>query len=299
MMTVNLSDAPNPVFDPQSFDAYVVDRRARVDAALAEVLALSSANDPGRLREAMRYAVLDGGKRMRPIVTVAACEAAGGSVERALPAACAIELVHAYSLVHDDLPAMDDDVERRGKPTVHVAFGEDKAILVGDALLTLAFEVLAQGLPGRRSEGRVAEAVVKLARHSGIDGMVGGQAMDLEAGQDIRDLELLEAVHAKKTGGLYAASAAMGALLAGADDATVERLERFGLGFGIAFQHADDVLDDDQPALRDKALARTDQLVAQCLSLVAGHGEAADPLRAIAAWVQERAHAAAAGEKRD
>jgi geranylgeranyl pyrophosphate synthase len=284
-----------------SFDLnqYIDDRRARVDASLDAILPEPSGSDPGRLREAMRYAVLNGGKRMRPILTIAACEAAGGSVERALPAACAIEMVHAYSLVHDDLPAMDDDHERRGKPTVHVAFGEDKAILVGDGLLTLAFEVLAFGVPGHRTQGRVAEAVVKLAKHAGIDGMVGGQGMDLVAGQDIRDLELLEAVHAKKTGGLYAASGAMGALLAGAEDDVVERLERWGLNFGIAFQHADDVLDDDQPALREQALARTDQLVDECLSLVASAGEKAEPLRAIAGWVKERAHAAAAGEQRD
>jgi geranylgeranyl pyrophosphate synthase len=206
---------------------YMEDRRGRVDAALDAILPepTDTASDPGRLREAMRYAVMGGGKRMRPVVTVAACEAAGGTVERALPAACAIELIHAYSLVHDDLPAMDDDSERRGQPTVHVAFGEDKAILVGDALLTLAFEVLAFGTPGHRTQGRAAEVVVKLARHAGIDGMVGGQAMDLVAGQDIRNLELLEAVHAKKTGGLYAASGAMGALLAGAEDDVVERLE--------------------------------------------------------------------------
>jgi len=280
-----------------SFDlrGYLSNRRARVDAALDELLPAAQGNDPGRLREGMRYAVLQGGKRMRPLVVVAACEAAGGTVEDALPAACAIELVHAYSLVHDDLPGMDDDRERRGQPTVHVAFGEDKAILIGDALLTAAFGVLAT----MTDRVRGARAVVELARHAGIDGMVGGQAMDLEAGQDIRDLELLEAVHALKTGGLYAASGAMGALAGGADDALVERLTRYGLQFGIAFQHADDVLDDDQPALREHALARVDVLVGQCLDLVADLGDSAEPLRAIARWVQERAHAAAAGEKRD
>lgn len=278
---------------------YMRVRRERVDQALASLLEVPQGGDPGRLREGMRYAVLLGGKRMRPLVTIAACEAAGGDLETALPAACAIEIVHAYSLVHDDLPAMDNDVERRGQPTVHVAFGEDKAILVGDALLTVAFEVLAGGVGGRPTSGRVAAALGRLARHAGIDGMVGGQAMDLEAGQDIQDLELAEAVHAKKTGALYAASGAMGALLADADDATVERLETWGLQFGVAFQHADDVLDDDQPALREQALRRTDVLVAECLAAVRDMGERAEPLRAIAAWVQERAHAAARGEKRD
>ena len=283
-----------------SFDlnAWMDARRARVDAALDETLPRPTGPDPGRLREAMRYAVLLGGKRMRPLLTVAACEAAGGETEHALPPACAIEMIHAYSLVHDDLPAMDDDAERRGQPTVHVAFGEANAILVGDSLLTEAFSVLAQGTR-RAPKGRFLEAVLKMAHHAGIDGMVGGQAMDLEAGQDIRDLGALEAVHAKKTGGLYAASAAMGALAAGADDATVDRLERFGLSFGIAFQHADDVLDDDQKALRTEALARTDALVAKCLDLVAPLGPAAEPLRGIARWVGERAHRAHAGEIAD
>jgi geranylgeranyl pyrophosphate synthase len=279
-------------------DRYFADRRERVDVRLAEVLKSAPADgDPGRIREAMRYAVLQGGKRMRPLVAVAACEAVGGDLERALPAACAIELVHAYSLVHDDLPAMDNDVERRGKPTVHVAFGENMAILVGDALLTLAFEVLAKGSADPRA--RIAQAVAVLAKHAGISGMVGGQAMDLEAGQDVGDLALLEAVHARKTGGLYAASTAMGALCAGAPDDAVERLERYGLLFGIAFQHADDVLDDDQAGLRPQALRRVDELVGECLDLIAPLGRQAMPLQSIAAWVRDRARAAASGEKLD
>ncbi|MCR9165053.1 MAG: polyprenyl synthetase family protein [Nannocystaceae bacterium] len=274
-------------------ESYLAPRRERVDATLSALLPEPTGDDPGRLREAMRYAVLLGGKRMRPLMAIAAAEAVGASVETALPACCAIELVHAYSLVHDDLPAMDDDAERRGKPTVHVAFGEDKAILVGDALLTLAFGALAGGVGGRPATGRVGDAVAKLAHHAGIDGMVGGQALDLVAGQDIHDLELLERVHALKTGGLYAGSAAMAGLLAGKDDEVVGRLERYGLKFGIAFQHADDVLDDDQPALREKALKRTDALVEQCIDEVAPFGEAAEPLRAIARWVGERARKAA------
>ncbi len=281
---------------PFHLDAWMNDRRARVDAALAAALPLRSNDDPGQLRESMHYAVMLGGKRMRPLLVVAACEAAGGSCEQALPAACAIEMVHAYSLVHDDLPAMDNDSVRRGKPTVHVAFGHDKAILCGDALLTLAFETLAAG-HGRG--GRMVEAVVRMAHYAGIEGMVGGQAMDLVAGQDVRDLETLEAVHAKKTGALYAASGAMGALCAGAADDVVAALDRWGMQFGIAFQHADDILDDDQVALRAKAVARVDTLVASCLQLVAEMGAGAEPLRAIARWVHERTHAAAAGEKRD
>jgi geranylgeranyl pyrophosphate synthase len=271
--------------------AYFDDRRVLVDRALDELLALPG-EDPLRLREAMRYAVLGGGKRMRPLLTIAACEAVGGTAAAAMPAACAIELVHAYSLVHDDLPAMDDDDERRGKPTVHVAFGEAAAVLVGDALLTAAFSAFAGA---RGGSGRPFEAVLELATRAGIDGMVGGQAIDLHDGQDIRDLPRLEHLHAQKTGALYQASAAMGALLGGADDARVERLRRFGLAFGIAFQHADDVLDDDQPALRQAALARVEVLVHECLELVADLPAAAEPLRGIARWVGDRATQAMAG----
>ncbi len=273
--------------------AYFDDRRAKVDQALDDLLAMpEGGDDPLRLREGMRYAVLGGGKRMRPLLTIAACEAVGGDAAQAMPAACAVEMVHAYSLVHDDLPAMDDDVERRGKPTVHVAFGQPAAILVGDALLTLAFGAFAGA---SSSTGRPFEAMLELATRSGIDGMVGGQAVDLHDGQDIRDLERLEHLHALKTGGLYQAGGAMGALLGGADDEVVERLRRFGLAFGIAFQHADDVLDDDQPALRQAAQARVAALVEECHTLVQGLGAEADPLRGIARWVGDRANMAMAG----
>lgn len=274
-------------------NAYFDDRRAKVDQALDALLAAPAGPDPMRLREAMRYAVLGGGKRMRPLLTIAACEAVGGTAEAAMPAACAVELVHAYSLVHDDLPAMDDDHERRGKPTVHVAFGQAAGVLVGDALLTLAFGAFAGA---RGGSGRPFEAMLELAQRSGIDGMVGGQAIDLDEGQDIRELSTLEHLHALKTGGLYQASGAMGALLGGADDALVERMRRYGLAFGIAFQHADDVLDDDQPALRKAALARVDELVGECGQLCDGLSDAADPLRGIARWVGERAQRAMAGE---
>lgn len=273
--------------------AYFEDRRVQVDRALDELLALPpGGEDPLRLREAMRYAVLGGGKRMRPLLTIAACEAVGGTAAHAMPAACAVELVHAYSLVHDDLPAMDDDHERRGKPTVHVAFGQAAGVLAGDALLTAAFGAFAGA---RGGPGRPFEAVLELTIRAGIDGMVGGQAIDLHEGQDIRDLERLEHLHALKTGALYQASGAMGALLGGADDALVERLRRFGLAFGIAFQHADDVLDGDQPALRQAALARVEVLVRECIELTAGLSAAAEPLRGIARWVGERATKAMAG----
>ncbi len=283
-----------------SFDltVYLNDRRRQADEALARALPEIGGSDPGKLKEGMQYAVLQGGKRMRPMITIAACEAAGGSVAAALPASCALEMIHAYSLVHDDLPAMDNDLERRGRPTVHVAFGHAQAILIGDALLTRAFEVLGQGVAGVPGE-RIAAAMTRLAHHAGIHGMVGGQALDIEHGQDIHALDLLEQVHALKTGALYAAAGAMGALCGGGSDAQVRDLEAWGLKFGIAFQHADDILDDDQQALRSQALARVDQLVGECDGLAEQFGERAAALRAISRWVRERAHAAAAGVKAD
>ena len=278
--------------------AYLSDRRRQADEALARALPELGPDDPGKLTEGMQYAVLQGGKRMRPMITIAACEAAGGSIAAALPASCALEMIHAYSLVHDDLPAMDNDLERRGRPTVHVAFGHGHAILIGDALLTRAFEVLGRGVSGIPGE-RIAAAMTYLAHHAGIHGMVGGQALDIEHGQNILSLELLERVHALKTGALYAAGGAMGALCGGASDAQVRDLEAWGLKFGIAFQHADDILDDDQQTLRAQALARVDELVSECDALAEQFGARAEPLRALSRWVKDRAHAANAGIKAD
>ena len=277
-------------------DAYFAERQATVNAALAAALPEPAADrDPGRLREAMRYAVLLGGKRMRPLLTIAACEAVGGSRSAALPAGCALEMIHAYSLVHDDLPAMDNDIERRGKPTVHVEFGEGNAILVGDALLTEAFRVLVSGDEGI-PRPLIAHAVTMLARHAGIDGMVGGQALDLEVGQDVPALELLEKVHALKTGGLFAAAGGLGALSGGADLQVVAKLERYGLAFGVAFQHADDILDNDQPALRDAAAVRIRELTDECREIAGAFAAAGRPLAAIADWIDQRAARARAGE---
>lgn len=285
--------------DQFDLESYLTERRTAVDTALDALLPEPEpGSDPGRLRAGMRYAVLLGGKRMRPLLTIAACEAAGGEIMHALPAGCALEMIHAYSLVHDDLPAMDNDLERRGQPTVHVAFGHANAILIGDALLTEAFRVLARGTENV-SRASMAEAVIVLSKHAGIDGMVGGQALDLDAGQSITTLELLERVHALKTGALYAAAGALGALAASASPERVERLERYGLAFGIAFQHADDILDDDQAALRERALRRVDELTDECRTIASEFGKPGEPLRAIADWVQSRAHRAAAGDRRD
>jgi geranylgeranyl pyrophosphate synthase len=219
--------------------------RQDIEAALAHVLA-DPTGPAATVRKAMRHAVLGGGKRLRPLLTLAVCRACGGRTEDALLPAAALELVHAYSLVHDDLPAMDDDALRRGRPTVHVAFGEAAAILAGDALLTLAFELLATHPGGEAAAGRRAEAVRTVARAAGASGMVGGQQADLEAERRTSG-ELppghLRWIHAHKTGALLAAAAELGALHAGWDAERRLPLARFGEALGLAFQIADDILD--------------------------------------------------------
>ena len=199
----------------------------------------------GRLHEAMRYAVLGGGKRLRPALVMAACETVGGDRRQAVPVACALEMIHAYSLVHDDLPAMDDDDLRRGRPTLHKAFDEALAILAGDALLTLAFEVLAShGVAGGVEPQLMLRVIGEVAWGAGNQGMVGGQVEDLEAeGLQNGDLPRLEHIHRLKTGALFRASVRAGALVGGADDDDLEALDDFVRHFGLAFQIADDVLD--------------------------------------------------------
>ncbi len=192
-----------------------------------------------RLHEAMRYAVLGGGKRLRPALAFAAARACGAEEERALPAALAVELVHAYSLVHDDLPAMDDDHERRGQPTVHVKFGEDIAILAGDALLALAFSVLGHaGAPG--------PVVARLADAAGSRELVGGQVDDLRSDWSALTPGRLESIHARKTGALFRFAVCGAAELVGATRERLERLERFARAFSAAFQIADDLADGER-----------------------------------------------------
>jgi geranylgeranyl diphosphate synthase type II len=220
-------------------------RRALVDGYLPRALA-HAAGCPAGLHEAMAYSLLAPGKRLRPLLVLLACEAAGGSDEAALPATAAVEMVHTYSLIHDDLPAMDDDDLRRGRPTCHKQFGEALAILAGDALLTLAFQVLAEDYP----PATAAAACRELARGSGAAGMVGGQVEDLAwEHRPSGALADLEQVHAHKTGALFRACLRLGAVVAqgeqpgGPDPAIVEALDGFGRGFGLAFQITDDLLD--------------------------------------------------------
>lgn len=268
---------------------------ASLDAALPDPV-----RAPQRLHAAMRHATLGGGKRMRPLLVYAAGTMTGAD-EGVLDApATAVELIHAYSLVHDDLPAMDDDALRRGQPTVHIAFDEATAILAGDALQTLAFEVLA---------GSDAGAVLRvawlqtLAQASGVAGMCGGQALDIDATGQLQSLQALQHMHALKTGALIRASVRLGALAGGVEEATLQRLDAFAQALGLAFQVRDDILDVEAssqilgktagkdaaqskstyPALLgiDGAKARLDALAIQMRQLLEPFGARADPLAAL------------------
>jgi geranylgeranyl diphosphate synthase type II len=230
-------------------DASWNDDRERIEDQLARYLqpeGLLDRDCPADLREAMSYSLLAGGKRLRPVLAMLACEACGGQAELAIPAGCALEMVHTYSLIHDDLPAMDDDDLRRGRPTCHKQFGEALAILAGDALLTLAFEVIAR----ETQPPEVAAACcADLASAAGAVGMVGGQVADIQAEKDSLNpnyqatLEHLEGIHRRKTGRLLTCGLVMGARIAGADETTRNRLEIYGKSVGLAFQIADDLLD--------------------------------------------------------
>jgi farnesyl diphosphate synthase len=284
--------------------------RARVDAALARALP-EAATEPARLHAAMRHAVLLGGKRMRPLL-VYATGTAFGADEAALDApAAAVELVHAYSLVHDDLPSMDDDRLRRGKPTVHVAFDEATAILAGDALQSLAFETLARAQQDPAT--RVA-MLAELAAAAGMRGMCGGQALDIDATgtSAAPDLEALERLHRMKTGALLRCAVRLGALAAGADAATRVGLDRFADALGLAFQVRDDLLDvegDSQvlgktagkDAAQDKATfpsvagleasrERLRALASQMEDALAPFGARTVALRALGRQAVERSH---------
>ena len=200
---------------------------------------------PSQLREAMAHALLDGGKRLRPALVLTACEAAGGKRAEGLPGAIALECLHSYSLVHDDLPCMDDDELRRGRPTVHKAFGEAMAVLAGDALLTLAFESLTRG---PAPADRKMRALRLLADAGGAVGMVGGQALDLLAEGTEPELAQVEEIHRKKTGALIEAALGVGALLGGGSPPVVDALRAYGRALGLAFQIVDDCLDQTKTA---------------------------------------------------
>ncbi len=290
--------------------SYLRERAALVDQALdrwlpgAEIL-------PARLHEAMRYSVFAGGKRLRPILIFAACEAVGGQPDRVLHAACAMEMIHTYSLIHDDLPAMDDDDFRRGRPTNHKVFGEANAILAGDALLTEAFRLLADPEANRGIEPGVTLKVIEIiARCAGSQGMVGGQVVDMESEGRPIDFATLQYIHTRKTGALFLASIQAGALLGGGNETQLAALTRYGETAGLAFQIADDILDivgnqaelgkdvgSDQargkatyPALlgMSEARRRAEELRDLALAALEPLGPAAEPLRAIASYIVDR-----------
>lgn len=275
------------VFD---LDGFLSETRERVDAALHERLPPSSKEDHLRLREAIAFTLLEGGKRLRPCLTVAACRAVGGTLEQALGPACALEMIHSYSLVHDDLPAMDNDVLRRGKPTCHKQFGETAAILVGDALLTLAFETVAvDGLAGRSGDGTVhLKMVHEIARAAGARGMVGGQAMDMALKKAQPSFEQVELCHSGKTAALFSACTAVGALAGGGDEAQVDLLRSCGFDLGLAFQHADDLQDADFVAHRERALRRALDLAHRAARVAERFGDAGAPLVALARFLEQR-----------
>lgn len=271
--------------------------RSQVDDCL---LARFRVGWPPALAEACAYPIQAGGKRVRPLWVLAACEAVGGDPKTAgaIAVAASVELVHTYSLVHDDLPCMDDDDERRGLPTVHVRYGVAPALLVGDALLTEAFAALGEAaLPPERAIRLVAE----LGRAAGHAGMVGGQAADIGMAGPVQDLDTLQRVHQGKTGTLIRASVRMGAILGGASVDVLDRLTRYGEAMGLAFQMADDVLDADEAASPegppsyvrllgvDETRRRARALLNLALEAIRGL-PSPEPLAALARYTVERDH---------
>jgi len=274
--------------------AYLIECAQRVDAELERCLP-PAAEAPANLHAAMRHLIFPGGKRLRPALAFAGAEAVGAAPERALPVAAAVELVHTYSLVHDDLPCMDDDDERRGRPTVHVLYGEAVAVLAGDALLAAAFELLADAST-RAEPARTLAVLRDLAHAAGSRQLVGGQADDLSFSRDTADVTLVESVHQRKTAALFEAAVVGGARLGGADGDALARLRGFARRIGIAFQIADDALDADS----DEACSlvrvigaaasreRAERLQGEAIDALEAFGAPAEPLREIARFTVGR-----------
>ncbi|MFH1080535.1 MAG: farnesyl diphosphate synthase [Pseudomonadota bacterium] len=289
---------------------YLSVRKELVDAALNEALP-DETNYPPVIFQAVRYSLFAGGKRLRPILCMAAAEACGGDGRAILPVACALEMIHTYSLIHDDLPAMDDDDFRRGRPTSHKVFGEATAIMAGDALLTEAFALMsaANRMP-RIPADRILVVIHEIARAAGFCGMVGGQVVDMQSEMAGADEATLLYIHTHKTGAMIVASVRAGAILVGAQGAEIEALATYGSHVGLAFQIADDILnvEGDRAALGkgtgsdadrgkltfphllgiEASRTRMADLVARACSALQGFDQRADPLRAIARYVVER-----------
>ncbi|MEO5334328.1 MAG: polyprenyl synthetase family protein [Magnetococcus sp. YQC-5] len=295
---------------PMELQSYLDERKNLVERALDGFLPAAH-KPPERLNAAIRHSLMGGGKRLRPILVLASAEAVGGRIHDLLPFACALECIHTYSLIHDDLPAMDNDDLRRGRPTCHKAFDEATAILAGDALLTLAFELAAQPILHQDSTILLA-MIAQLARDAGIHGMVGGQMLDILAENQETTLVELQNIHIHKTGALIRAACLIGAQLGGGTPEQVRCLNRFGEAFGLAFQITDDILDEigdsrimgktpgndrkrnkaSYPVLMGLPQARQEAqiMVQEALQALTPFSSTADPLRALVTRLLDRTH---------
>ena len=306
MVTTNLNAPTNPTaFDLKT---YLTQRAAEVETALNNALPVVY---PEKIYEAMRYSLMAGGKRLRPILCLATSEMLGAPTAIAMPTACALEMVHTMSLIHDDLPAMDNDDYRRGKLTNHKIYGEDVAVLAGDALLTYAFEHIAtqtQAAPPQQ----VLKVIADLGRAVGAAGLVGGQVVDLDSEGKAIDENTLTYIHMHKTAALLEVSVTSAAILASADQPVIDRLKRYAQRIGLAFQIVDDVLDitsnaetlgksvgKDVAAQKatypslwglEESQQKAEQLIADAIAELKGFGEAARPLIAIAQYITARTH---------
>ena len=290
-------------------NAYLSEHNKRINRALVSLL--ETADKADRILEAMTYSLMAGGKRIRPVLCLAATEAAGGDPEDAMPAACALEMIHTYSLIHDDLPAMDDDAMRRGKPTCHTAFDEATAILAGDALLTLAFQTLSSIEIRKVEQAAKWLGVIQLISYAaGYCGMIQGQMLDMASEGKQLTLADLKSMHRLKTGALIEASLSSGAVLGGLNSTRISMLKSYAQNIGLAFQVTDDILNvEGDPEIMGKAVG-TDklrnkatypsllglkeskgfagQLVENALQALESFDQKAEPLRAIAKYILER-----------
>ena len=288
---------------------YLKHKSRLINGALNAIL--KTTDTPDRLLKAMTYALLAGGKRIRPILCLAAAETVDGDPQDVMPAACALEMIHTYSLIHDDLPAMDDDDMRRGQPTCHKAFDEATAILAGDALLTLAFQMLSSmALDQPQQAAKWLRAIHLISRAAGYCGMIQGQMLDMASEKRRFTLDELKSMHRLKTGALIEASVCCGAELVGVNDTQIQMLKKYAQNIGLAFQVTDDILNvEGDPEIMGKAVG-TDQrrrkstypallglaeskefaaqLVDDALGALESFDQKADPLRAIARYIRER-----------